>query len=83
MGQFTFSVTAFGSDGCDRRAKPGDRLFNRCGKFGCPDCMAYDFVQQMKQKGVTVGLATFTHRPNTESQVIDDLVTNTRTVGEL
>lgn len=84
MGQFNFSVTAVGAHGCDRNAKPGDRLYGRCGKLTCPDCLSYDFVQMLKQKGFTVGEATFTHFPKREgSEVVDNLVTNERVSGEL
>jgi hypothetical protein len=81
MGQFNINLTAYGSDGCDRKAQPGDKLFNRCGKFGCPDCMIYDFLQQLKQKGVTVGHAHLTHNPNSPAEVVDDLLKNERKSG--
>jgi hypothetical protein len=61
MGQFNVTITAIGPDGCDRRSQPGDKLHGRCGKFGCPDCMSYDFVQQMRQKGFTIAEAQITH----------------------
>jgi hypothetical protein len=83
MGQFKFQIAAIGSNGCDRRAAPGEKLHARCGKFTCPDCMAYDFVQTLKQKGIAVGEATFTHYPGTKIEVVDDLVKNERRSGQL
>jgi hypothetical protein len=84
MGQFRLTITAMGANGCDRRAGAGEKLHQRCGKFQCPDCMAYDFVQQMKQKGITIASATFTHNPGREgSEVVDDLIKNERVAGTL
>jgi hypothetical protein len=81
MSQFNFNVTAIGANGCDRKAQPGEKLYARCGKFGCPDCMLYDFVQQLKQKGIIVGHAILTHMPNSPQEVVDDLVKNERKSG--
>jgi len=81
MGQFRLEVTASGTHGCARKAKTGEKLYERCGRFGCPDCMAYDFVQQMQTKGVNVQGASFTHFPNSDQEVVDDLLTNKRTKG--
>jgi hypothetical protein len=52
MGAFRIEIVGVGGHGCERKGKPGDKLYQRCGRFGCPDCMAFDFVQQMKQKGM-------------------------------
>jgi hypothetical protein len=52
MGAFNINITGVGGHGCERKAKAGDKLFGRCGRFNCPDCMAYDFVQRMKQAGM-------------------------------
>lgn len=52
MGAFNINITGVGGHGCDRKAKPGDKLYQRCGRFGCPDCMAHDFVQQLRQRGM-------------------------------
>lgn len=81
MGQFRLSITAIGPHGCNRKAKAGEKLHDRCGRFGCPDCMAYDFLQQMKQKGMMIGEATFTHWPGSDNEVIDDLAKNERKSG--
>ena len=52
MGAFNINITGVGGHGCERKAKAGEKLFGRCGKFSCPDCMAYDLVQRMKQAGM-------------------------------
>lgn len=52
MGAFNINITGVGGHGCERKAKPGEKLYGRCGRFNCPDCMAYEFVQQLKQKGM-------------------------------
>lgn len=52
MGVFNINITGVGGHGCERKAKAGDKLYGRCGRFNCPDCMAYEFVQQLKQKGM-------------------------------
>lgn len=52
MGAFKIEIVGVGGHGCDRRAKKGDKLFARCGRYGCPDCEAYDFVQRLRQKGM-------------------------------
>lgn len=81
MAQFTFSITAAGPNGCDRKAQPGDRLHGRCGKLTCPDCLAYDFMLNLRQKGMIVHAATFTHQPGTDAEVTDNIVLNERTQG--
>ena len=81
MGAFNINITAVGGHGCDRTTKTGEKLYGRCGKFGCPDCMAHDFVQQLRQRGNNVESAVLTHWPGQSSQVVDDLLTNTRQEG--
>ena len=124
MGAFKIEIVGVGGHGCERKAGPGQKLYGRCGRFNCPDCMAYELVQQMRQKGMlstdgTVNLvslgpddtlpdgaeevylnavpveggvkkqryakfphvATFTHWPGSESQVVDDMLTNERKSG--
>ena len=76
MGQFNINVTAIGGHGCERRAKEGDQLYGRCQRLTCPDCLAYDFVQLLRQKGFQVESAIFTHWPNTPQEVIDDIAAN-------
>ncbi len=52
MGAFNINITGVGGHGCERKAKPGEKLYGRCGRFTCPDCAAYDFVQRLKQAGM-------------------------------
>lgn len=75
MGAFRIEIVGVGGHGCDRKAKPGDKLYARCGRFGCPDCMAHDFVQQMRQRGmVTEGSAAFSVEvPSDDPRVVEYL----------
>lgn len=52
MGAFNINIIGVGGHGCERKAKPGEKLHGRCGRFTCPDCAAYDFVQRLKQAGM-------------------------------
>lgn len=52
MGAFNINITGVGGHGCERTAKAGEPLYKRCGRFTCPDCMAYELVQRMKQAGM-------------------------------
>lgn len=52
MGAFKIEIVGVGGHGCERKAKPGEKLFGRCGRFNCPDCVAFDFVQTLRQKGM-------------------------------
>lgn len=52
MGAFNISITGVGGHGCERKAKAGDKLYGRCGRFNCPDCLAFDFVQRLRQAGM-------------------------------
>lgn len=52
MGAFNISITGVGGHGCERKARAGEKLYGRCGRFSCPDCAAYDFVQRMRQAGM-------------------------------
>jgi len=52
MGAFKIEIVGVGGHGCERKAKEGEKLHGRCGKFNCPDCLAYDFVQRLRQAGM-------------------------------
>lgn len=69
MGAFNINITGVGGHGCDRIAKPGEKLYKRCGRFGCPDCMAHDFVMQLRQRGMLseTGIATSIEVPTADS----------------
>lgn len=84
MGAFNINITAVGGHGCERSARPGGKLYGRCGRFTCPDCMAYEFVQRLRQAGMLntpEAAATFTHWPGTPAQVVDNILTNERQEG--
>jgi len=87
MGDFNINITATGGHGCERKAKAGDKLYGRCGRFTCPDCMAYEFVQQLKQRGMLSSgnpqqHAILTHWPGQPGEVVDDLLQNERKSGQ-
>lgn len=82
MPEFTITITGKGPSGCERHAKPGDKLYGRCGKLTCPDCLAYDFALNLKQKGNVIVEAKIAHNPGTAVEVVDDLARNERTSGE-
>lgn len=52
MGAFKIEIVGVGGHGCERRAKAGEKLHGRCGRFSCPDCAAYDFTQRLRQAGM-------------------------------
>ena len=84
MGTFNINIIGVGAHGCERRAKAGDKLHGRCGRINCPDCIAYDFVQRLKQMGVfnyPPGKAEFVHWPGLPEQVVDDMLRNERKAG--
>jgi hypothetical protein len=84
MGLFNISITGVGGNGCERNARPGDKLHARCGRFTCPDCAAFEFMQRLRQMGMlntTEASATFTHWPGRPEQVVDDMLKNERKSG--
>lgn len=52
MGAFRIEIVGVGGHGCERKAKAGEKLHGRCGRFNCPDCLAYDFAQRLRQAGM-------------------------------
>lgn len=83
MGIFRIEIKASGGHGCDRKAGPGDNLYARCARMDCPDCLAYDFVNLLRQKGFNVGEATFTHFAGAvTAEVVDDMMKNRRVRGK-
>lgn len=86
MGQFRIVIDASGGHGCDRKAKAGEQTYNRCARFDCPDCMAYELVQRFRQRGLMNGptaSARLIHWPGEEKETVDNLMTNRREKGEL
>ncbi len=85
MGYFEIKIKASGGNGCDRKAAPGAKLYGRCKRLDCPDCLALDFVQMLRMKSYTVVQATFTHNVGAVDpalEIVDDLLTNTRQQGQ-
>lgn len=83
MDQFRIVIEGRARNGCDRRAKPGDRLTARCSLLSCPDCLMLDFVQLLRQKGMRLDVATFIHEPDSSDEVVDDALINKRVSGRL
>lgn len=88
MGIFAFHVKASGGPGsgghgCDRRAAPGERLAARCKQLSCADCLAWDFVQNLRQKGFIIIESSFVNNAGAVSgEIVDDLVNNKRESGQ-
>lgn len=83
-GKFELKITGFGRHGCDRHTLEGEQLRTRCTRLTCVDCLAYDFVQELQQKGFRIEGATFTHHVgalNPGDVVVDDLRENKRQSG--
>jgi len=79
MGQFRVEVTAVGGHGCQRQIKDGGNVQQYCGSSSCPDCVAREFVRQLKRIGIyTIEKAELIHWPGTDTEVRDDLLTLTR-----
>jgi hypothetical protein len=78
VGQFKVEVIAVGPHGCDRETKDGETV-EPCGnEERCPDCMTRALVDTIKESGMEIEKATFTHWPGTASEVEDDLLTGKR-----
>ena len=82
MGLHKIEISAVGGHGCDRSAKQGEKLYSRCNRMTCPDCLAADFVARLQRLGFMDVKAAFTHWPGDPSEVVDDLVSNTRIKGQ-
>lgn len=52
MGAYKIEILAVGGHGCERKAKQGDKLHARCRRMDCPDCVAYEFIQTLRAKGM-------------------------------
>lgn len=78
MGMFRVEVEAVGGHGCQRNIKNGQQVQNYCGGPSCPDCVAREFVRQLKRVGADVQKAVLTHWPGQTSEVKDDMLTGVR-----
>lgn len=84
MGQFSIVINGVGNHGCDRHSVEGEKLRTRCNRLTCVDCLTFDFVQSLRQKGFRLGDAEFTHHAGAvdpANVVVDDLLGNTRKSG--
>ena len=77
MGNFNIEIKAVGGHGCDRDVKDGEEV-RGCGQMSCPDCLAREFVAQLRRNGCSVASATLTHWPGEEHTITDDLLTRKR-----
>jgi len=75
---FRVEVEATGAHGCDREMPDGSKVFG-CGRMGCPDCIAREFVAELQRRGVSVSTARIVHWPGQLGQVVDNLLTRERT----
>jgi hypothetical protein len=79
MGQFKIEIIAIGGHGQDRDKKNGEKVDFREGGNTTPDAIAHRAVNELKSAGVNVESAKIIHWPGSESEVIDDLLTEIRT----
>lgn len=77
MGTFRIEVVAVGGHGCQRDLKDGATVPG-CSHAGCPDCMARDFVKDLRLAGNSVESAKLIHWPGQPDEVRDDLLTGKR-----
>lgn len=77
MGDYRIEVNVTGGHGCQREIGNGQAV-EGCGKPGCPDCAARDFVRRLKEQGNTVKDALLIHWPNSAGTVLDNLLTKER-----
>lgn len=77
MGTFLVEVKAVGGHGCQREVKDGEEVYG-CQSMDCPDCIVREFVEKLKDKGSNVEIATITHWPEQDGEVVDDLLTKMR-----
>jgi len=79
MGQFRIEISAVAGHGCSRTENDGDSIkHSGCQRMNCPDCLARSLVQTFQRLGFHDLKATFTHWPDTDAQVVDDLVAGVR-----
>jgi hypothetical protein len=80
MGDFKIEVNAVGGHGCQRELGHGSEV-KGCGRTGCPDCLAREFVAKLKASGNSVSSAVLIHWPGQKEQVTDNLLTGIRNHG--
>jgi hypothetical protein len=83
MGQFKITIRAVGGHGVDRGKKHGEKVDFHAenstdGRYKSPDSIAKEFVDELVKQGNNVESAVIVHWPETESQVMDNLLTGVR-----
>lgn len=77
MGDYRIEINATGGHGCQREL--GNKaLVAGCGQPSCPDCLAREFVQRLKDQGSSLKDALLIHWPNSTGTVLDNLITKER-----
>lgn len=77
MGEFLSTVKASGNHGCQRKKGDGAVVLD-CGNPKCPDCITREYVRRLQRAGCLLEVATVQHWPETEHQVVDNLLTGIR-----
>jgi hypothetical protein len=75
MGNYIITIQGVGGHGQDRNKKNGENV-----DFGenTPEAIIKEAVDKLKATGNSISQATFHHWPNSEHQVVDDLLTGHR-----
>ena len=73
MGDFRVVLEGTGGHGCQREVKDGGEVVG-CRRQTCPDCIAQEFVQKMKEAGHHIRSAEFIHWPGQVGEVKDKIV---------
>lgn len=78
MGNYRVIVDAVGGHGCERQVLDGQSTIG-CQQRNCPDCTTREYVRRMKSiSGNTLNSAILIHWPESDSQVVDNLLTGER-----
>lgn len=81
MGDYRIIIDAVGGHGADRTAKEGEGVnFYEWGNTS-PDAIAKQFVEVLRTFS-QVNSAKLVHWPDTETEVVDDLLNSKRVKGE-
>lgn len=75
MGDFHVHIKGVGGHGCDRAAKQGEAVTG-CGGENCPDCLTKRFVADLARRTTGGASARYTHWPDQESEVVDEIHSN-------
>lgn len=78
MGNFRITINATGGHGVDRLKRHGQTVDFEVEPLS-PDAIIKRAVDELRARGNNVTEATIHHWPGTDSQVVDNLLTGTRT----